>query len=90
MLRIQKVADSGTEITLQVEGRIVTEWVAVLEGECWQALREPLQQLRLDLGAVTFIDPRGVVAVRRLVTEGVIIVNSPEFIDDLLRGDGEA
>jgi anti-anti-sigma regulatory factor len=90
MLRIRKVADSCAETTLHVEGRIVREWVAVLEGECWEVLREPPRQLRLDLSAVTFIDPRGVVALRRLATEGMTIVNSPAFIDAVLGGDGEA
>jgi hypothetical protein len=44
----------------------------------------------LDLGAVTFIDLRGVLALRRFTTEGVAIVNSQAFIDALLKGDGKS
>ena len=90
MLRIRQVADNRTETTLLVEGRIVSEWVGVLERECRQFRLEPRRQLRLDLTAVTFIDPPGVSALRRLAADGVAIVRVPDFIDALLRGDGEA
>jgi anti-anti-sigma regulatory factor len=88
MLRITKVVESGTETTLHLEGRIVSEWVGVLQEECWRVLQESSRRLRLDLGAVTFIDPRGLLALRWLTTEGVAVVNSPAFIDILLKGDG--
>ena len=90
MLRITEVMDSGTATTLHVEGRIVSEWVGVLQEECWRVLQQSSRRLRLDLGAVTFIDPRGLLALRRLTTEGVALVNSPAFIDALLKGDGQS
>jgi len=31
MVRIQKIVECPTQTTLSVEGRIVSEWVAVLE-----------------------------------------------------------
>jgi hypothetical protein len=87
MLRITEVVDRGTETTLHVEGRIVSEWVGLLQGECRRVLQESSRRLRLDLGAVTFIDPRGVLAPRGLATAGVALVNSPAFIDALVKGD---
>jgi anti-anti-sigma regulatory factor len=89
MVRIQKIVESPTETTLLVEGRIVSEWVAVVERECRQALRDT-PRVQLDLAAVTFIDTRGVEVLRCLVTEGVAIVNCREFIDALLTGDQDA
>ena len=88
MLRITEVVDSGAETTLHVEGRIVSECVGVLQEECWRVRQESSRRLRLDLGAVTFIDPRGVLALRWLATEGVALVNASAFIDTLLKGDG--
>jgi anti-anti-sigma regulatory factor len=88
MVRIEKIVESPTEATLSVEGRIVSEWVAVLEHECRQALRDT-PRVQLDLAAVTFIDARGVEVLRRLVTEGVAVVNSREFIAALLNRDGD-
>jgi hypothetical protein len=90
MLRITEVVDSGTETTLHVEGRIVSDWVSVLQEECSRVRQESGRRLRLDLGAVTFIDLRGVLALRRFTTEGVAIVNSPALIDALLKGDGKS
>ena len=86
MLRITEVVDHGTETTLYVEGRIVSEW----QEECRRVLQESSRRLRLDLGAVTFIDPRGLLALRRLATAGVALVNSPAFIDALLKGESES
>jgi hypothetical protein len=90
MLRITEVVDSDTETTLHLEGRIVSEWVGVLQENCWRVLQQSSRRLRLDLGAVTFIDSRGVLALRWLTTEGVALVNSPAFIDALLQGNGKS
>ena len=90
MLRITEVVDRGTETTLYVEGRIVSEWVGLLQEECRRVLQESSRRLRLDLGAVTFIDPRGLLALRRLAAAGVALVNSPAFIDALLKGESES
>jgi len=87
VLRITEVVDRGTETTLHVEGRIVSEWVGLLQEECRRVLQESSRRLRLDLGAVTFIDPRGVLALRGLAMAGVALVNSPAFIDALVKGD---
>jgi anti-anti-sigma regulatory factor len=86
MVRIQRIVDRPSEITLSVEGRIVSEWVAVVEHECRQAARET-PRVQLDLAAVTFIDARGVEVLRRLVTDGVAVVNCREFIGALLHAD---
>ena len=90
MLRITEVVDSDTETTLHLEGRIVSEWVGVLQEDCRRVLQQSSRRLRLDLGAVTFIDPRGVLALRWLTTEGVALVNSPAFIGTLLKGDSKS
>ena len=87
MLRITEVVDRSTQTTLHVEGRIVSEWVGVLQEECRRVLQESGRRLRLDLRAVTFIDSRGVLALRGFATAGVALVNSPAFIDALVKGD---
>lgn len=83
MLRISKTAASSSLATLRVEGRVVAEWVPVLERECRLTLQEN-GRVRLDLSAVTFIDDRGVAALKRL-GDAIEIVNCPEFIGELLR-----
>jgi len=39
----------------------------------------------LDLSAVTFVDGRGVAALRRVGANALEIINCPEFIGELLR-----
>ena len=84
MLRISRAAEGPSLATLRVEGRVVAEWVPVLERECWLALQEN-GHVRVDLSAVTFVDGRGVAALRHLGANDVEIVNCPEFIGELLR-----
>ena len=84
MLRISRSAASPSLATLRVEGRVVTEWVPVLERECWLALQKN-GHVRLDLSAVTFVDGRGVAALRRLGAKDLEIINCREFIGELLR-----
>ena len=84
MLRISRSAASLSLTTLRVEGRVVAEWVPVLERECWLALQEH-GHVQLDLSAVTFVDGRGVAALRRLGAKDLEIINCPEFIGELLR-----
>jgi ABC-type transporter Mla MlaB component len=84
VLRISRAAASPSVATLRVEGRVVAEWVPVLERECWLALQEN-GHVRLDLSAVTFVDGRGVAALRRLGAKDLEIINCPEFIGELLR-----
>ena len=83
MLRISRSA-SPPLVTLRVEGRVVAEWVPVLERECWLALQES-EHVQLDLSAVTFVDGRGVAALRQIGAKDLEIVNCPEFIVELLR-----
>ena len=84
MLRISRSAESPPLATLRVEGRIVAEWVPVLEQACWLALQQNLH-VRLDLSAVTFVDGRGVAALRHLSANDLEIINCPEFIGELIR-----
>ena len=84
MLRISRASESSPLATLRVEGRIVAEWVPVLERECWLALQEN-GHVQLDLSAVTFVDGRGLAALRRLGANALEIINCPEFIGELLR-----
>ena len=84
LLRITRVIEGSSGTTLRVEGRIVAEWVAVLERECWLAF-EDKKPVRLDLSAVRFIDSRGVAVLRHLGANEFEVIECPEFIAELLR-----
>ena len=89
MLRITRVAESPLHVTLRLEGRIVSDWVSVVERECLTWLREK-RQVILEVAEVTFIDRRGLEMLRRIISPQLQIINAPALIEELLsRREGE-
>jgi len=72
-------------MTLTVEGRIVSDWVAVLERECHRWLQDG-RKVRLDFSGVTFVDRPGVEMLKRLQASDVRIVGCSVFVAELLKG----
>ncbi len=83
MLRITKVAENQAQVTLQVEGQIVSLWVAELERET-KRLLEGNRKVVLDFAEVSFIGPQGTEMLKRLSIEDVEIINCSDLIKDLL------
>ena len=69
-----------------MEGRLVAEWVPVLESETL-ALLEQCSQVELNLAGVNFVDATGVATLRRLVTRGVRMINTTPLVKALLNVD---
>jgi anti-anti-sigma regulatory factor len=84
MLRIEKVGEDTDTVTLRLEGRVVVQWVAALEGECERVLRRPMR-LILDVAGVTFIDRDGVAMLGRLKGRRLQFVNCSPFLRQWLR-----
>lgn len=83
MFRIEKIGEDDGTVTLNLEGRITAQGVAVLEDACSRVLRGP-KRLILNFAGVTFIDREGVAALREMRGERVRCVNCCPFIEDLL------
>jgi hypothetical protein len=88
MLRITRVAESPSHVTLRLEGRIVSDWVSVAERECLTWLQEKPQVI-LEVGEVTFIDRRGLEMLRRIISPRLQIINASALIKELLQGREE-
>ncbi len=86
MLRITTLTEGRWLVRLKLEGRIVSDWVALLENECLECLRKE-QTVVLDFEAVTFIDCAGVAMLRKIATDSLRIVNACLLVEDLLRGE---
>jgi hypothetical protein len=76
---------SASNRTLKLEGKLLGPWVDELSRACAE-LPIPPDCLRLDLAAVTFVDPIGVKLLDELVRQGVTIETCSGFIADLLNG----
>lgn len=85
MLRISKASENPFSVELKLEGRIVSEWVSVLEAEIldWGQKK---QQVLLDFCAVTFVDERGLRMLKRRLSGDIRITNCAGFIETLLKG----
>lgn len=84
MLRITDVSQDPRQSLLQIEGRIVADWVAALEFACRDAIAQH-GGVTLDFSAVTFIDRRGVRMLKSLAVPELRIVNCPALVGELLR-----
>ena len=87
MLKIARVdgdsSPSDSIPTLQLEGKLVGPWVDELSRAC-EELHTPPGRLRLNLAAVTFIDPAGITLLGDLIGRGATIAGCSGFIDELL------
>jgi anti-anti-sigma regulatory factor len=83
MLRITRSVENHSSVTLKLEGRIVSQWVAVLEQECL-LLRQKKQNVVLDFSSVTFIDSQGIEMLKQLLSQKIKIINCPAFILETL------
>jgi anti-anti-sigma regulatory factor len=82
MLRLTRTPSPPSGIVLKAEGQIVAEWVALLEAECRELLGGD-QEVVLDLGSVSYLDPSAVRTIREL-TRSLSVVNCPPLVEELL------
>ncbi len=87
MLRITRIVQVPARITLQVEGRVVDEWTALLGAECDKLLGEGAI-LVLDFSEVKYVDLPGIEMLQKVQARGAIIRGCSEVIRDLLGGSG--
>lgn len=87
MLRITRIGESLSLITLKVEGQIISEWVPILEKEALASLQNK-EEVVLDFSEVTFINQKGVEMLKKISAENIRIINCSPLIQDLLN-DGD-
>jgi ABC-type transporter Mla MlaB component len=78
------INESEHRVRLVLEGWLVGPWVDELRKESEQRLSEA-KALRLDLGEVLFVDPRGVALLRELAGRQVEYVNCSTFLSQELK-----
>ena len=85
MLRITRLDDDPQGPCLRLEGRIVGDWVSVLEAEL---ARDDLRDrpLVLDLSRVDFATAPGVMVLRRAAESGATLTGCSPLIASLLGG----
>lgn len=83
MLRITRIAETTSGITLLVEGQIRPPWAAELEREV-DACRRARRGVVLDFAGLTYLSIESVEMLRRLLAEGVQLSHCPRIVEELL------
>ena len=89
MLKITKIQESGSDVLLKLEGKIMAQWAALLDGECRSFLRQK-KAVSLDCSHVDFIDQRGVEVVKNFPSTQVTLMSAPGFVTELLQIGGQS
>jgi anti-anti-sigma regulatory factor len=84
MLKITRVVSSKQEVTLQLDGRVLGQWVELLRESAESVLKEGMR-LTLDLENTCFIDCEGIALIKRLIDRGVRQVKAPLFVIEQIR-----
>ncbi len=85
MLRVTRLDETESDVTLKLEGQIVGDWVSVLEEECRSLLHRG-QTVALDFSDVRYVGPRGVEMLKGIAADGVHVTNCPSVVEELLNG----
>lgn len=83
MVRITLTNTTVGTTTMKIEGRIVADWIHVVESEC-QKLFGTGKTISLDLSGVNFVETEGVYMIRRLLEQGCVLSGCPLFIHHVL------
>lgn len=83
MLRIERLNEEDATVTLKLDGRIVGQWVAILEEQCLQVLKQQ-KQLILDCADVSFIGREGIEMLGKLKGGCVKCINCSLFVQAIL------
>ncbi len=89
MLKITVIQESESDVLLKLEGKIMAQWAALLDGECRAFLRQK-KLVYLDCAEVDFVDLRGVDVVNNFPAAQVTILNAPSFVTELLQIGGRS
>ena len=84
MLKITKIQESRSDVLLKLEGKIIAEWAALLDGVCRSLLRQE-KTVHLDCTNVDFIDARGVEVLKGFPRTQVTLMSAPGYMTELLQ-----
>lgn len=84
MLRITEVKNDNCRVTLQLEGKITSDWVKELISEFYKNF-DSKTIVAIDLSRVSYVDQQGIYALKALKSENVKLINCSLFLSALLK-----
>jgi hypothetical protein len=86
VLKITEIARNDSGRTFKLEGKLLGPWVDELRNICMQPL-DRLEQVGLDLAAVTFVNAAGADLLREFIRQGILITQCSAFVVELLHAE---
>jgi anti-anti-sigma regulatory factor len=83
MLKITTIQESRSDVLLKLEGKIIEQWAALLDGECRSYLRQK-KSVNLECSSVEFVDGRGIEVLNNFPHNHVTLMSAPTFITEML------
>ena len=83
MLKITETARNESGRTFKLEGKLLGPWVDELRNVCGQPIGR-LEQVGIDLAAVTFVNAAAAKLLRELIQQGIVITRCSAFVAELL------
>lgn len=87
MLKITKTQESASEVSLTLEGKVIEQWAALLDGICRAHIRDK-KTVQLDCANVDFVDASGVDVLNNFPRRQVKLLRAPGFMTQLLHNGG--
>jgi anti-anti-sigma regulatory factor len=89
MLKITKVEENGTKVLMKLEGKVMGQWAALLDGECRSFIRQK-KAVHLECSNVDFVDDKGIEVLNNLSRMQVTLMSAPGFVTELLQIGGRS
>ena len=89
MLKITTIQESRGDVLLKLEGKIIDQWAALLDGECRAYLRKK-KAVYLDCSNVEYLDGRGVEVLNAFPHSHVTLMSAPALVTELLQIGGRS
>ena len=84
MLRLTRIVDIHSTLTLRLEGKLLGPWVEEVRQACVSGAVSSTRT-SLDLSALTFVDAAGERLLRDLIDQGLEVAACSSYIAELLR-----
>ena len=88
MLRITKIQERAHDVLLKLEGKVMNQWAALLDGECRLILRQK-KNVFLECSRLDYVDSRGVEVFNNFPRKQVTLMSAPRFVVELLHVGGD-
>ena len=88
MFRIRKLYENGLTSIIKIEGEISDENLPDWKNELTRLIKLSERQVILEIGYVTYMCPKAVEVLRKLLTKDIFLLNGQTSVRNMLHGAG--